>query len=52
MADVAHARRSPEELAHGFEPTAQLIRNWVAQACAQCRFVSDYHANADLQRQC
>ena len=26
-----HAGRTPEELAREFEPTAQSIRNWVAQ---------------------
>ena len=26
-----HAGRTPEELAHEFEPTALSIRNWVAQ---------------------
>ncbi len=32
MIDLVHAGRSPEELAEQFEPTAQTIRNWVAQA--------------------
>jgi len=27
-----HAGRTPEELAAEFEPTAQSIRNWVAQS--------------------
>jgi transposase len=31
MVEVVHAGRTPEELAHEFEPTAQSIRNWVAQ---------------------
>src|ERR1700740_3586431 len=30
--DLVRAGRSPEELAREFEPTAQSIRNWVAQA--------------------
>jgi transposase len=30
--DLVRAGRSPEELAEPFEPTAQTIRNWVAQA--------------------
>lgn len=30
--DLVRAGRSPEELAEQFEPTAQTIRNWVAQA--------------------
>jgi transposase len=32
IVEVVHAGRSPGELAHEFEPTAQSIRNWVAQA--------------------
>ena len=31
MVELVHAGRTPEELAHKFEPTAQSIRNWVAQ---------------------
>lgn len=30
--DLVHAGRTPEELAREFEPTAQTIMNWVAQA--------------------
>ena len=32
MVELVRARRSPEELAHEFEPSAQTIRNWIAQA--------------------
>jgi transposase len=32
MVDLVHAGRSPEDLAHEFEPTAQSIRNWCAQS--------------------
>jgi transposase len=32
MVELVHARRSPEELAQEFEPTAQSTRNWVGQA--------------------
>jgi transposase len=32
MVELMKAGRSPEELAREFEPTAQSIRNWVAQA--------------------
>jgi len=32
MVDLVRAGRSPEQLAAEFEPTAQSIRNWVAQA--------------------
>ena len=32
MVEMVHAGMSPEALARKFEPTAQAIRNWVAQA--------------------
>jgi transposase len=32
MVELVRAGRSPEALAREFEPTAQSIRNWVAQA--------------------
>ena len=32
MVELVGAGRSPEDLAKEFEPTAQTIRNWVAQA--------------------
>lgn len=32
MVELVHAGRTAEELAREFEPTAQSIRNWVAQA--------------------
>ena len=32
MVDLVHAGRRPENLAKEFEPTAQTIYNWVAQA--------------------
>ena len=32
MLELVQAGRTPEELAREFEPTAQSIRNWVAQA--------------------
>lgn len=32
MVELVRAGRSPEQLAREFEPTAQSIRNWVAQA--------------------
>ena len=32
MVELLNAGRSPEELAREFEPTAQSIKNWVAQA--------------------
>lgn len=32
MIELVQAGRTPEELAREFEPSAQAIRNWVAQA--------------------
>ena len=32
MIELVRAGRSPEELSKEFEPSAQAIRNWVAQA--------------------
>ena len=32
LIELVRAGRTPEELAEKFEPTAQSIRNWVAQA--------------------
>ena len=32
MIDLARAGRTPEDLAKEFDPSAQTIRNWVAQA--------------------
>jgi transposase len=32
MVELVRAGRAPEELEREFEPTAQTIRNWVAQA--------------------
>ena len=32
MIDLVRSGRTPESLAEEFEPTAQTIRNWVAQA--------------------
>ena len=32
MIELVRSGRNPEELAEKFEPTAQSIRNWVAQA--------------------
>ena len=35
MVELVRAGRSPEELAKEFEPSAQTIRNWVADAAAE-----------------
>jgi len=32
LVELVRAGRTPEELAHEFEPSAQTIRNWVRQA--------------------
>ncbi len=32
MVDLVRSGRSPDQLAREFEPSAQSIRNWVAQA--------------------
>ena len=32
LVDLVHVGRTPKELAREFEPTAQSIRNWVAQS--------------------
>ena len=32
LVELVHAGRSPEELAKEFEPSAQTIRNWLAQS--------------------
>jgi len=32
LVELARAGRSPEELSREFEPSAQTIRNWIAQA--------------------
>ena len=39
--ELVRAGRSPEELAKEFEPTAQSIRNWVAQADRDAGWRSD-----------
>jgi len=35
MVELVRAGRSPEELAKEFEPSAQTIRNWVADATSE-----------------
>ena len=32
MVDLVRASRDPQDLAREFEPSAQAIRNWVAEA--------------------
>jgi transposase len=41
MVELVRAGRDPADLAHEFEPSAQAIRNWVAQAdCCESRGAS------------
>jgi hypothetical protein len=45
MIELVRACRTPEELAKEFEPSAQAIRNWVAQvSCALDRIAAHGHA--------
>ena len=37
MVDLVHSGRTPVELAREFEPTAQSIRNWLAQCVSVTR---------------
>ena len=47
MIELVRAGRSPEDLAKEFEPSAQAIRNWVAQADRDEGRRSDGLTNAD-----
>jgi len=49
MVELVHAGRSPEELAKEFEPTAQTIRNWIAQADANGGKRRDVLSSAERQ---
>jgi transposase len=49
MVELVRAGRTPEELAAEFEPTAQSIRNWVAQADRDEGHRQDGLASADKQ---
>ena len=40
MIELVRAGRSPQELAREFEPAAQTIRNWVAQAARNAAAVT------------
>ena len=50
MIELVRAGRSPEDLAKEFEPSAQAIRNWVAQADRDEGRRSDGLTNAEPQR--
>jgi transposase len=41
LVELARSGRTPEELARQYEPTAQAIRNWVAQADRDAKRRSD-----------
>ena len=41
LVELARSGRSPESLSGEFEPTAQTIRNWLAQADLHERLLSD-----------
>ena len=47
MIELVRAGRSPEDLAKEFEPSAQAIRNWVAQADRDEGRRSDSLTNAE-----
>ena len=47
MIELVRAGRSPEDLAKEFEPSAQAIRNWVAQADGDEGRRSDGLTNAE-----
>jgi transposase len=49
MVDLVHAGRRPEDLAKEFEPTAQTIYNWVAQADRDAGLRQDGLTTADRQ---
>ncbi|WP_354686984.1 transposase [Cupriavidus necator] len=49
MVDLVHAGRRPEDLAKEFEPTAQTIYNWVAQADRDAGLRQDGLTTAERQ---
>ena len=49
MVELVRVGRSPEELAREFEPSAQTIRNWVAQADRDEGLRSDGLTTADRE---
>lgn len=49
MIELVQAGRSPEQLAKEFEPTAQTIRNWVAQAGRDAGTRSDGVTSAERE---
>lgn len=49
LIELARAGRGPEELAREFEPSAQTIRNWIAQAGRDAGTRSDGPTTAELE---
>jgi len=49
MIELVHSGRSPDELAQEFEPTAQTIRNWVAQAARDSGERTDGPTSAEAE---
>lgn len=49
MVDLVHSGRRPEDLAKEFEPTAQTIYNWVAQADRDAGLRQDGLTTAERQ---
>ena len=49
MIELVGAGRSPEELSREFEPSAQAIRNWVAQADRDAGRRADGLTNAERE---
>lgn len=49
MIELVRSGRSPESLAKEFEPTAQTIRNWVAQAGRDAGTREDGSTTADRE---
>jgi len=49
LIEMVRAGRSPDELAEKFEPTAQSIRNWVAQAERDAGRRNDGLTSEDLE---
>ena len=49
LVELVHAGRTPEELAREFEPTAQSIRNWVAQSERNAGYGNDGLTTAERE---
>ena len=49
MVELVHSGRNPEDLAQEFEPSAQTIRNWVAQAARDAGERTDGPTTAEAE---